>query len=458
MRYRGLPWLKFVVLLAWAAGSARALSPVEPPPARSDRELLLCLERTTFDFFWLEANPVNGLIPDRTHTNSKCSIAAVGFGLSALPIGVEHAWISRAAAAQRARLTLRTFVRGSQGAASDGIIGYRGWFYHFLEMDSARRAWKCELSSIDTALLLAGALDVAQFFDRRTDPLETEIRESVDRLVRRVDWDWMRNGGETFTMGWHPESGFLRARWEGYNEAMILYLIALGAPRHPLPRSAWTAWTRTYRWQTEYGHNYVAFPHLFAHQYSHCWVDFRGQADAAMRPHGIDYFENSRRATLAQQAYAIANPLGWRGYGERLWGLTACDGPRGYAAHGAPPPDNDDGTVAPTAAGGSLPFAPEICLPTLRELHSHWGREMWTRYGFRDALNVSEGWFAEDVLGIDQGPMLLMAENYLTGSTWRRMKRSPILKRGLSTAGFLPLKTTRRPENRAAANAGVPVK
>ena len=434
--WRLVGWLLFAGVLG--GRSVLALPPVLPPVLAGDAAFLETLQRTAFDFFWQEANPRNGLIRDRTRPDSKCSIAAVGFGLSALPIGVEHGWVSRADAAQRTVTTLRTFAHGPQGPEAAGTLGHRGWFYHFLEMDTARRAWKCELSSIDTALLLAGVVDAGQFFDRG-DPVEREIRDLGTRLVSAVDWEWMRDSGDTLTMGWHPETGFIRSRWRGYNEAMILYLLALGAPSNPLPSRAWTAWTETYSWQTHHGQSYVVFPHLFVHQYSHCWVDFRGIADAAMAAHGIDYFENSRRATLAQQAYAKANPLGHPGYGDRVWGFTACDGPDGYAARGAPPADHEDGTIAPTAAGGSLPFAPEICLPTLREFHARWGRELWTCYGFRDAFNVRSNWFASDVLGIDQGPILLMAENHRTGATWRRMQRSPILQRGLAAAGFRPL-------------------
>lgn len=430
-----------------------ALPPADPPSVSTDHELLTALQRSAFDFFWQEANPKNGLIPDRTQPGSKSSIAAVGFGLSALPIGIQHGWVTRTAAASRAALTLRTFDEGPQGPQAEGVIGYRGWFYHFLEMDTARRTWKCELSSIDTALFLAGALDVGLFFDDAADSMEREIRDRSERLVRRVEWDWMRHRGDTLTMGWHPETGFLPSRWRGYNEAMLLYLLALGAPAQPLPPKAWSAWSETYSWQTHYGQSYVHFPHLFAHQYSHCWVDFRGLRDEALRPHGIDYFENSRRATLAQQAYARDNPLKHPGYGEFVWGFTASDGPRGYSAHGAPPSDNDDGTIAPTAAGGSLPFAPEICLPTLREFHSRWGRQLWTRYGFRDAFNIRSNWFASDVLGIDQGPILLMAENHLTGSTWQRMKRSPILQRGLAAAGFLPQQPVHLPTRPNPSNA-----
>jgi len=409
----------------------------------SDDAFLDRMERAAFDYFWNEANPKNGLIRDRTTPNSKCSIAAVGFGLSTLNIGVERGWIPRAAARQRVLTTLRTFADGPQGPQADGVMGHRGWFYHFLEMGSARRAWKCELSSIDTALFLAGVLDVQEFFSRQESD-ERAIRDLAQRLVDRVDWGWMTNGKDTFTMGWDPEKGFLESRWIGYNEAMILYLMALGASgesgatNSPTP-VRWEAWTSGYKWRQHHGFEFVEFAPLFGHQYSHCWVDFRGIVDAAMRPHGIDYFENSRRATLAQRACCIANPGGFPNYGPLEWGLSACDGPKGYAARGAPPAENDDGTLAPTAVGGSIPFAPEVCIPTLRHWDRTYGKRLWGRYGFRDGFNRKEDWWATDTLGIDQGAILILVENHRTGAVWRRMKSNRVIRRGLERAGFRPL-------------------
>ncbi len=420
----------------------QALGAEDASRIESDDAFLNRMERAAFDYFWNEANPANGLIRDRTTPDSKCSIAAVGFGLSALNIGVERGWISRAEARERTLTTLRTFADGPQGAEADGVIGHHGWFYHFLEMGSARRAWRCELSSIDTALLLAGVLDAQEFFSRR-EPEERAIRDLAQKLVDRVDWGWMTNGKDTFTMGWHPEKGFLESRWIGYNEAMILYLIALGSsgesgtPNDPT-RVRWEAWTSGYQWRWHHGFEFVEFAPLFGHQYSHCWVDFRGIVDAAMRPHGIDYFENSRRATLAQRAYCIANPGGFPNYGPLEWGLSACDGPKGYAARGAPPAENDDGTLAPTAVGGSIPFAPEICIPTLRHWERTYGKRLWGPYGFRDGFNRKEDWWATDTLGIDQGAILIMAENHRTGSVWRRMKSNRVIRRGLERAGFRP--------------------
>ncbi|MBM3879788.1 MAG: Tat pathway signal protein [Verrucomicrobia bacterium] len=413
-----------------------------PRPFSSDAEFLELLQATAFDYFWFEANPANGLVRDRSTPDSFCSIAAVGFGLTAIGIGIDHGWISRIAGRDRTRATLETFWEQPQGPESSGAIGYRGWFYHFLDLDRATRFQQVELSSIDTGLLLAGVIFAREYF-AATDPVEGEIRALANALLARVDWGWMLAGGSLLSMGWHPERGFIEHRWIGYNEAMILYVLGLGASRDPLPATCWEAWTRGYRWETHYGQSFVVFPPLFGHQYSHCWIDFRGRTDAFLRARGIDYFENSRRATLAQRAYAIANPRGHPGYGPWVWGLTACDGPGlpstlGYRARGAPPPENDDGTLAPTAVGGSLPFAPEVCLPTLRHLYDQYRAQLWTAYGFRDAFNLRVGWWDPDVLGIDQGPMLLMAENHRTGRVWRRFMQAPEVQRGLARAGFGP--------------------
>jgi len=262
--------------------------------------------------------------------------------------------------------------------------------------------------------------------------------------VNRVDWPWMANGGDSLTLGWYPNTGFIAHRWIGYNEATILYLLGMGAATNPLPAAYWASWTSGYEWQTNYGHSFVQFPPLFGHQYSHCWVDFRHLSDAYMNDKGTTYFENSRRATLAQRAYAVANPGGFIGYGTNLWGLTACDGPGSagffsYIARGAPPPLNDDGTIAPTAAGGSMPFAPEYSLPTLRYFYDQFRTNIWTGYGFRDAFNLKANWWDPDVLGIDQGPILLMLENHRTQKVWRRFMQVAEIQRGLQTAGFVKL-------------------
>lgn len=428
-------FLTGVWLYAVASVRLVGLEPAQAPVFGSDVEMLEAIQRGAFAYFRDEANPANGLVRDRSTPDSKCSIAAVGFGLSAWCIGVERGYVTRAEAAVRVERTLRTFLDAPQGPQASGTSGYRGWYYHFLEMQTGLRAWKCELSSIDTALFLAGALDASVFFDRK-DPLEREIRRSAAALLERVDWGFMCNGSDVLSMGWHPETGFISRHWVGYNEAMILYILALGSGKGGLSSKAWDGWTRGYIWSEHAGLGFVDFAPLFGHQYSHCWIDFRGRPDGWMRPHGIDYFENSRRAVLAQRAYCMTNALGHAEYGSWMWGISACDGPGGYAAHGAPPAENDDGTLAPTAMVSSLPFAPDICLRSMRELHRIWGSRLWTKYGYRDGFNPGKGWVASDVLGIDQGPMLLMIANYQTGSVWRRMMGHPVVWRGMAKAGF----------------------
>lgn len=415
-----------------------------PAPFGSDEEFLGYVKQAAVDYFWYEANPANGLVRDRSTKGSASSVAAVGFGLSALTVGVDNGWIAREAARDRTLTTLRTFWNGPQGSAVVDIMGYRGWFYHWLEMDTGVRAWDSELSSIDTGLLLAGILHAREYYSLG-DPAESEIRALADSIYARIDWPWMTNGDVSLSMGWRPGSGFIPNRWIGYNEAMILYVLALGAPVNPLPASAWAAWTGGYNWQTLYGYSFVTFPPLFGHQYSHCWIDFRGIADEYMAARGSTYAENTRRATLAQREYCTANPRGFPGYGPYLWGLTACDGPggvgyQGYAARGAPPPENDDGTIAPTAVAGSVPFAPEVCEPTLRNMYDQYRASIWGTYGFRDAFNLKAGWWDPDFIGIDQGPIALMLENR-TGGIWSRFMQAPEVQQGLSRAGFGPVES-----------------
>jgi len=410
---------------------------VVPHSFAGDNEFLDYVQQINFDYFWYLANPKNGLVPDRTARGSACSIAAQGFGLSSIIIGIDHGWITRAQGAARILTTINTFLLGSQSPAKTGAIGYKGWFYHFLNMNTAQRS-AAELSSIDTALLLAGILDCKQYFDR-TNVEETAIRTTANAIFDRVDWAWMARGTNVLSMGWFPESGFIANNWVGYNEAMLLYCFALGAVSNGLPGSAWVKWTSGYNWATQYGLSFIPFPPLFGHQYSHCWIDFRQIADSYMNGRHTTYFENSRRATLAQRSYCIANPSKHLGYSGLVWGLTACDGPPGYSAHGAPPAQDDDGTIAPTAAGGSMAFTPEYSLPTLRHFYDTYRNRIWTPYGFRDAFNLAAQWFASDELGIDQGPIVIMIENYRTQRVWRRFMQNEIVQRGLQRAGFLPV-------------------
>ncbi|MGA3142678.1 MAG: glucoamylase family protein [Verrucomicrobiota bacterium] len=410
-----------------------------PNPFASNDAFLDYVQQANFDYFWYAANPANGLVPDRSASGSACSISAVGFGLTAIGIGVDHGWITRTQAVARVLTTLNTFLSGPQGPGTSGVIGYNGWFYHFLDMNTALRASGSELSSIDTTLLLSGILYAKQYFNG-TNANETSIRTMADAIFNGVNWTWMAQGTSAVAMGWQPTTGFTTfGNWVGYDEGMILYLLGLGTATNPLPASAWNYWTSGYTWVTYYGESFVPFPPLFGHEYSHCWIDFRHIADAYMTNQNSTYFENSRRATLAQQSYCIANPLGWVGYGTNVWGLTASDDPSGYEAHGAPPALNDDGTIAPTAPGGAMAFAPDISLPTLQYLYSHGRTALWTQYGFIDAFNQSVSWYDTAEIGIDQGPIVIMIENYRTQRPWQLFMQNAEIQRGLQQAGFVSL-------------------
>jgi hypothetical protein len=416
---------------------------------------LHALQRNTFRYFWEETNPENGLIPDNTAAEDiPASIAGVGLALASYPVAVERSFVPRAKAVGRSLATLRFFWNAPQGHMPDAT-GHRGFFYHFLDITTGRRAWHCELSTIDTAVLVAGALTAAAYFDRETND-ERELRTLADSLYRRVDWRWAQNGEATVSHGWKPETGFLRDRWQGYNEALMLYVLGLGSPTHSLSQKSYAGWTSTYRWKKLYGHEFLHGAPLFMHQLSHLWIDFRGIQDAFMRRQAIDYFENSRRATYVNQQYAIRNPKHFRDYGPHAWGITASNGPGpttrrirgvtrrflGYVARGVPH-GPDDGTLAPWAVVASLPFAPEIVLPTM----AHCSRaypNMENEYGLVCSINPTfpgrgsgrSGWISKDHFALDQGPVILMIENYRSGLIWRLMRSCPYVVTGLRRAGF----------------------
>ncbi len=412
------------------------------------------LQKDTFGYFLKETNPENGLVPDNTRPDSHCSIAAVGLALSCYTVAAERKFMTRDEAAQRTLVTLRFFWESPQSKEKDAT-GYKGFFYHFLDMKTGQRAWESELSTIDTAFFLAGALASARYFDQNTEE-EKEIRMLADALYRRADWKWMLNGGKAVSMGWKPESGFLRYRWEGYSEALILYALGLGSPTFPLPAESYRAWLKTYKWKKLYDIEFLYAGPLFIHQLSHVWIDFRGIQDEFMREKGIDYFENSRRATYVQQQYAIRNPKKFKGYEENCWGITASDGPGpatqkvngkqmkfyDYVARKIPH-GPDDGTIAPWAAIASLPFAPEIVLPALKHFNENYP-DMTSKYGLKCSFNPTfesgnqgtNGWISKGYYGLDQGPIVLMIENYRTGFFWRLMRNCPYIMTGLQQAEF----------------------
>ena len=429
----------------------------------SDDVMLNRLQQAAFNYFLKASSPRNGLIADTTRDDSPSSIAVVGFALSAFPVAVEHGWIERSDAVQRTLDVLRFFWNSDQSGRADAT-GYRGYYFHFLDMSSGARKWRSELSLIDTALLIAGFLTAAAFFNARTKA-ELELRELADALYRRVDWRWAQRGGSTVAHGWKPECGFLSYGWEGYSEALLLYVLGMGSPTHPLTDKSFEAWTTTYQWENLYGHDHLYAGPLFIHQFSHAWIDFRGIRDRFMREKGCDYFENSRRATYVQREYAIRNPRSFGGYGADCWGISAGDGPSveprlvagrrqafyGYAARGVPH-GPDDGTLSGAAMLASLVFAPEITLSAVRKLYARTQRgegESVRASGFNstvgdfgthgqvsDGESNSDGWLSEGEFGLDQGMIVLMIENFRSGLLWRLGRSCPYIRAGLGRAGF----------------------
>jgi hypothetical protein len=408
------------LIIASACTSATSITGITgpiPPSALSTRQtaFLDTLERRTFNWFWERSDPNNGLTPDRWPSNSFSSIAAVGFALTAYPVGVERGYVTRSDAAQRTLNTLRFMYNAPQGPQATNVTGYKGFFYHFLDMQTGYRFQQVELSTIDTSLLLGGILFCQSYFTG-TDGTESAIRAYADSIYLRVDWAWAVHNAPVVSMGWHPESGFINSDWRGYDEGMIVYVLALGSPTHSIDPAAWNTWTSTYNWAAFYGQTHVNFAPLFGHQYSHVWIDFRGIQDAYMRGKGIDYFENSRRATVSQRLYAIDNPGQWRDYGANVWGLTAGDGP----------------------------------FDTTLVINGKYADNLFSTYGFLDDFNPTLvsgtskygrivqgiGWFDTDYLGIDQGPIIAMIENYRSDLIWKTMRKNPYIAAGLKKAGF----------------------
>jgi hypothetical protein len=420
----------------------------------SDDKMLDNLQHDTFQYFLHESNPRNGLVKDKTAPHWPASIAAVGLALAAYPVGVECGYLSRADAVQRTLATLRFFHDSPQGTQPDAT-GYKGFYYHFLDMDTGRRVWNCELSTIDSTFLLAGGLTAAAYFTGNADG-ESEIRDLADALYRRADWVWAQHGGKTVTHGWTPEKGFIPYRWEGYDEALLLYVLGLGSPTHALSVGSYPAWAATYVWKHIYGIEFLYAGPLFIHQLSHIWLDLRDIQDAPMRAKDSNYFENSRRATRAQQEYSIRNPQDYTGYSEQCWGVTASDGPGptnrkidgvertfyDYLARGVPF-GPDDGTISPWAVVSSLPFAPDIVIPTIAYF-DRMELRIDNPYGFKATYNPTYpvktsnkyGWVSPWHFGINQGPIVLMIENYRSGMLWDLMRGCGYIRDGLRRADF----------------------
>ncbi|HTL47002.1 MAG TPA: glucoamylase family protein [Verrucomicrobiae bacterium] len=407
-----------------APASAPASESKAPVLSPEDEDMLDQISRKAFDFFVQEADRKTGLVKDRANNfkrgagNSPASIASTGFALTAWGVGAERGWIDRGTATELARRTLRYFL--------DEAPQEHGFFYHFLNFRTGARVKNSELSPIDTMLLLAGVLFAAEYFQ------DAEIESLAQKIYERVDWPWMMHGGDTLALAWSPEDGFSKYRWDHYSESMLMYLMAIGSPTHPIPAESWKKILRPVG--SYGGYHVIQMPPLFTHQYSHIWVDFRNKNDGY-----ADYFQNSVNATLANRQFCIDNAKHFSTYGPDSWGLTASEGPFGYKAYGAPPGwAQHDGTVAPTACGSSIVFTPQESLACLRHFYNDLKDDLWGQYGFSDAFNLEKKWFSDQALAIDQGPLLLMIENYRTGLIWKTMAKNPYLNDALEKVGFKP--------------------
>jgi hypothetical protein len=388
----------------------------------ADEQLLEDMEKANFQYFWEAAGAQTGLIKDRSNvtqsdTSVVASIAATGFGLTALCIGQKRGYVSQRDARDRVLLTLRFLWKK--------MPTHRGYFYHFADLNTGERMWDSEISSVDTAILLCGILTCRRYFEEHS-----EISYLAYEIFNRVDWTWLSEDTSLLPHGWTPEVGFLPYRWDYYSELMMMYLLGMGSLTHPLSAEAWNAWKRT---RFEYdGFSYIgSFAPLFVHQYSQAWFDFRGKHDKF-----ADYFQNSVEATEAHRQFCLELSKQFPDYSEDLWGITASDSPKGYVIWGGPPAIGPlDGTVVPSASAGSLPFLPQPVMRVLHNIHDHYGRA-WSKYGFVSAFNPLKTWYDTDVIGIDVGITMLMAENARTGFVWDTFMKNIEAQRGMERAGF----------------------
>ena len=414
---------EFLIAATSALPAALLVNPSSPRKqlSKENSDLLIEVERRACLFFYEQADPQTGMVKDRarhtgpdTHTVS--SIAATGFGLSAMCIAHENQFLKADDAERRAETTM-VFI-------AQHMPQEHGFFYHFVDMNSAERVWKCELSSIDTALLLLGVLHARAYFD------SPRIHQLAADIYERVDWKWMLNGGGTLDHGWKPETGFLKSRWDSYSELKGMYLLAIGSPSHPIPATSWEAWKRPIY---QYGDlRYISAPApLFIHQSAHAWIDFRHQRDSH-----ANYFENSTTATLAHKRFCISLQDRFPWFSESLWGITASDSEHGYVVWGGPPAMGPiDGSVVPCAPGGSLVFMPQDCKLVLQTILDRYPKA-WTRYGFVDAFQPKDDWYDPDIVGIDQGIVLLMAENLRNEGVWKAFMRNEEIVRAMKAVGF----------------------
>jgi len=426
--------ISVVLVVATISNSNAVLAAQRYSLSNKEKVFLEDLSHRAFLYFWEQADASTGLVLDRCRADGSphdethrgvASIAATGFGLTAVCIAAARGWIKPREARGRTLATLRFLAERAPR--------FHGWFYHWMDAVTGERRWNSEVSSIDTALLLGGVLTARQCF--RDDK---EIVRLATKIYDEIDFVWMQNGHPALlSHGWKPDSGFLGPQWDSYSEQTILYLLGIGSSTHPIPNRSWWAWRR--EWISYAGYTYLAgAAPLFIHQYSQAWVDYRGQREKPT-PH-INYFENSIKATRAHRAFCMDLAKEFPGYSENIWGITASDSMKGYVAWGGPPRDPAiDGTVVPSAAGGSLMFAPDVCVPALlsmRDKSGELGKKIWGRYGFVDAFNPGTGWVDQDVIGINAGITLLSSENLRDGIVWRWFMRNSEMVRAMRGAGL----------------------
>jgi hypothetical protein len=424
------------LLSALDAPDQEHAKPATPPSSSTlsdaDRDFLYELECLTFRYFWEQANPATGLVKDRCNVRTAtdngvvASIAATGFGLTSLCIAEEEGFILRDQAIERVATTLRSLWKK--------LPNHRGFFYHWANINTGERIWDSEISSVDTAILLCGVLTCREHFR------DAEVTRLASEVLNRVEWTWLSEDTALLSHGWTPEFGFLPSRWDYYSELMMMYLLALGSSSHPLRPETWNAWKRlTFEYD---GLRYIgSFAPLFVHQYSQAWFDFRGKRDRY-----ADYFQNSVIATDVHRRFCIELASQFPSYSDDLWGVTASDSDKGYVIWGGPPAVGPiDGTVVPSASAGSLPFLPQPAMRVLRTIRSRYS-QAWCQYGFVNAFNPLKGWYDSDVVGIDTGITMLMAENARTGFVWNTFMRTPEAKRGMERAGFRPYPPTETAE------------
>jgi len=435
-----IPCAQFLSLVPTSAQSRAPEHPAASPSlSQEDHKFLDDLENRNFQYFWEQANPKTGLVKDRCNVKINdegivASIAATGFGLTALCLGQKHGWIPLAAARERALTTLRFLWRK--------LPNHRGFFYHWANINTGERVWDSEVSSVDTAILLCGIITCQQYFQH------WEISQLAHDIFNRVDWTWLSEDTTLLPHGWTPEFGFLPYRWDHYSELMMMYLLGLGSSSHPLRPEAWYAWKRlTFDYD---GLRYIgSFAPLFIHQYSQAWFDFRGKRDRF-----ADYFQNSAIATEAHRRFCLELSKQFPTYKDDMWGITASDSQTGYVVWGGPPAVGPiDGTLVPSASAGSLPFLPQPVMLVLQTMKNRYGTA-WSKYGFVNAFNPLTNWYDSSVIGIDTGITMLMAENTRTGFVWETFMKSPEARRGMDRAGFRSYYQPRVDDFKGSAAAG----